>query len=103
MENCKWNNTKGIPCTTITKTTNTSKYNSQGINKKIFTKQQNNRVWGFNNYRFIKESFRVRLSPNRSERTAGRYFYERLRVRNHTLVMLNGVAINDQSATNGLT
>ena len=29
LENCKWNNTKGIPCTIITKTPNTSKYNSQ--------------------------------------------------------------------------
>ena len=35
LENCKWNNTKGIPCITITKTPNTSKYNAQGINKKI--------------------------------------------------------------------
>ena len=35
LENCKWNNTKGVPCITITKTPNSSKYNSQGINKII--------------------------------------------------------------------
>ena len=35
LEDCKWNNTKGIPCTVITKTPNTSKYNSEGINKKF--------------------------------------------------------------------
>ena len=40
LEVCEWNNTKGVPCTTITKTSNTSKYNSQGVNKKIFTKKQ---------------------------------------------------------------
>ena len=40
LENCKWNNKKGVPCTTIAKTPNTSKYNTSGINKTIFTKQQ---------------------------------------------------------------
>ena len=40
LENCKWNNQKGTPCITISKTPNTSLYNSQGINKQIFTKQQ---------------------------------------------------------------
>ena len=40
LENCKWNNIKGLPCTTISKTTNTSKYNSNGINKTIIAKQQ---------------------------------------------------------------
>ena len=38
LENCKWNNNKGIPCTTISKTPNTSAYNAQGINKKVFKK-----------------------------------------------------------------
>ena len=28
LEACKWNNKKGNPCTTVTKTTNTSSYNS---------------------------------------------------------------------------
>ena len=34
LEKCKWNNQKGVPCVTISKTSNTSLYNSQGINKK---------------------------------------------------------------------
>ena len=38
LENCNWNNQKGTPCVTITKTTNTSSYNKQGV-KKIFNKQ----------------------------------------------------------------
>ena len=40
LEKCKWNNQKGVPCVTITKTPNTSLYNSLGVNKKIFTRQQ---------------------------------------------------------------
>ena len=39
LEFCDWNNQKGIPCITISKTSNSSVYNTQGINKKIFTKQ----------------------------------------------------------------
>ena len=40
LENCKWDNQKGIPCTTITKTPNTSVYSAEGINKKVFSKKQ---------------------------------------------------------------
>ena len=40
LENCEWNNQKGIPCITISRTTNTSSFNAQGINKKVFNKQE---------------------------------------------------------------
>ena len=40
LEYCKWDNQKGTPCITISKTPNTSLYNSQGVNKQVFTKQQ---------------------------------------------------------------
>ncbi len=101
LEDCKWNNTKGIPCTVITKTPNTSKYNSEGINKKIFTKQQIlksgasttidllKRVSGLDYYQTGQKGQQAAIFMRGSES-------------NHTLVMLNGVAINDQSATNGL-
>ena len=38
LENCEWNNSKGKPCLTISKTPNSSAYNADGI-KKIFTKK----------------------------------------------------------------
>ena len=38
LENCKWDNREGNPCIVISKTPNTSSYNAQGINKKVFTK-----------------------------------------------------------------
>ena len=40
LENCKWNNNKGIPCISINKTPNTSNYNSEGVAKKVFNKKQ---------------------------------------------------------------
>ena len=39
LENCKWNNKKGVPCLTISKTPNSSIYSEIGINKQIITKQ----------------------------------------------------------------
>ena len=39
LENCKWNNKKGVPCLTVTKTPNTSLYSSKGVNKTVITKQ----------------------------------------------------------------
>ena len=101
LEVCEWNNTKGVPCTTITKTSNTSKYNSQGVNKKIFTKKQIiesgattaldllKKVSGLDYYQSGQKGQQAAIFIRGSES-------------NHTLVMLNGVAINDQSATNGM-
>ena len=101
LEDCKWNNKKGVPCTTIIKTPNSSKYNSQAINKKIFTKQQIiesgattaldllKKVSGLDYYQTGQKGQQAAIFMRGSES-------------NHTLVMLNGIAINDQSATNGL-
>lgn len=101
LEDCKWNNSKGIPCTIISKTPNTSKYNSNGVNKTIITKQQIvesgattavdilKKVSGLDYYQTGQKGQQAAIFMRGSES-------------NHTLVMLNGVAINDQSATNGL-
>ena len=101
LENCQWNNQKGIPCTTISKTPNTSSYNAQGINKKVFTKRQIiesgattaidllKKVSGLDYYQTGQKGQQAAIFMRGSES-------------NHTLVMLNGIAINDQSATNGL-
>ncbi len=101
LENCNWDNRKGIPCITISKTSNTSPYNSQGINKEIFTKQQIidsgatsaldilKKVTGVDYYQTGQKGQQAAIFMRGSES-------------NHTLVMLNGIAINDQSATNGL-
>ena len=100
MENCKWNNQKGNPCITISKTPNTSSYNSQTVNKQVFTKQQ------------IIE-FGATTTVDLLKKVSGLDFYQTgqkgqqaaifMRGSNLiTLVIRNGIAINDQSATNGL-
>ncbi len=101
LENCKWNNQKGNPCIIISKTPNTSLYNSQAVNKQVFTKQQIiksgattavdllKKVSGLDYYQTGQKGQQAAIFMRGSES-------------NHTLVMLNGIAINDQSATNGL-
>ena len=59
LENCNWNNNQGIPCTVITKTPNSSEYNTQGINKKVFTKQQINESGATSAIDLIKKVSRI--------------------------------------------
>ena len=101
LEDCKWNNTKGIPCTVITKTPNTSKYNSEGINKKIFTKQEILKSGASTTIDLLKKvsGLDYYQTGQKGQQAA---IFMRGSESNHTLVMLNGVAINDQSTTNGL-
>ena len=101
LERCEWDNRKGKPCLTISKTPNTSIYNAQGVNKKVFNKQQIlesgattalellKKVSGLDYYQTGQKGQQAAIFMRGSES-------------NHTLVMLNGIAINDQSATNGL-
>ena len=100
LENCNWNNQKGTPCVTISKTPNTSSYNKQGVKKKIFNKQNIvesgatsaldllKRVSGLDFYQSGQKGQQASIFMRGSES-------------NHTLVLLNGIPINDQSATNG--
>ena len=39
LENCNWNNSDGIPCVTINKTPNTSKFNSDRVKKFIISRK----------------------------------------------------------------
>ena len=101
IDACKWNNSRGIPCTTIAKTPNSSAYNSEGINKKIFTKKQIIESGATTSLDVLKKvSGLDYYQTGQKGQQAG--IFMRGSESNHTLVMLNGVAINDQSATNGL-
>ena len=85
----------------INKTPNTSPYNSIGVNKQVFTKRQIldagattavellKRVSGLDYYQTGQKGQQAAIFMRGSES-------------NHTLVLLNGIPINDQSATNGL-
>ena len=39
LKKCEWDNRKGLPCLTISKTPNSSAYSEKGINKITITKQ----------------------------------------------------------------
>jgi vitamin B12 transporter len=101
LENCKWNNSKGVPCTTIIKTPNTSSYNAQGVNKKVFTKQQIDESGATSALDLLKKvsGLDYYSSGQKGQQAA---IFMRGSESNHTLVLLNGIAINDQSATNGM-
>ncbi len=101
LENCDWNNKKGTPCITISKTPNTSFFNSQGINKKVFTKQQINESGATTALDILKKisGLDYYSSGQKGQQAA---IFMRGSESNHTLVLLNGIPINDQSTTNGL-
>ena len=101
LENCKWKNTNGIPCLIITKTPNSSPYTEKNINKISITKQDiiNSGATDVNDILKIINGLDVFQSGEKGQQTS---IFTRGSESNHTLVLLNGIAINDQSVTDGL-
>ena len=101
LENCKWDNRKGIPCITIKSTPNTSAYSSNTVEKQVITKQQIANSGAVNIKDVLKmiPGLNVFQSGSIGQQTS---VFTRGSESNHTLVLLNGIAINDQSATDGL-
>ena len=101
LENCKWNNKKGVPCLTISKTPNTSEFNQRSVNKIIITKQDiiNSGAVDANDVLKLIPGLDVFQSGQKGQQTS---IFTRGSESNHTLVLLNGIAINDQSVTDGL-
>lgn len=101
LENCKWDNREGVPCITVSKTNNTSKINEKSINKKTISKK----IIEDSNASDIVDVLKningldVFQSGNKGQTTS---IFSRGSESNHTLVLLNGVPINDQSTTDGL-
>ncbi len=101
LPNCKWDNRNGTPCINITKTNNTSKISETGINKKIITKQdiEKSGVTSVNDLLKTISGLDVYQSGPSGQTSS---IFTRGAESNHTLVLLNGIAINDQSTTDGL-
>ena len=101
LENCKWDNRKGVPCLTVSKTPNTSIFNEKNINKKVINKQDivdSGAIDTNDVFKFIS-GLDVFQSGQKGQQTS---IFTRGSESNHTLVLLNGIAINDQSVTDGL-
>ena len=101
LEECKWHNRDGNPCITITKTTNTSKYNSEGLIKQIFTKEDILKSGAKDTLDLLKKVIGIDYYQSGSKGQQAAIFM-RGSESNHTLILLNGIAINDQSVTNGM-
>jgi len=101
LEKCEWKNTKGLPCAIITKTPNTSSFNEKNTNKISITKQDiiNSGALDVNDVLKMVNGLDVFQSGEKGQQTS---IFTRGSESNHTLVLLNGIAINDQSVTDGL-
>ena len=101
LENCAWNNNLGTPCITVSKTPNSSDYNEIGIKKIVINKKdilESGATDTNDIFKFIS-GLDVFQSGQKGQQTS---IFTRGSESNHTLVLLNGIAINDQSTTDGL-
>ena len=101
LRNCVWSNKKDIPCVLISKTSNTSAYSELGVNKIIVNKEDivNLGAVDTNDVLKLVSGLDVFQSGPKGQSTS---IFTRGSESNHTLVMINGIAINDQSVTDGL-
>ena len=100
LPNCNWDNRNAIPCIIISKTNNTSKISEIGVNKITITKQDiiNSGAVDTNDILKTIPGLDIFQSGTKGQQTS---IFTRGSESNHTLVLLNGVAINDQSTTDG--
>ncbi len=99
---CYWDNNFDIPCIKIEKEiSNTSKFSKNGINKKIFTRKQIEEFGAVDLIDILKLIPDINLTQSGPKGQQASLFM-RGTGSNHTLVMINGVPINDQSTTQGL-
>ena len=98
---CEWENQEGVPCVTIrVPVSNTNKISEKISNKTIITKQdiENNNLVDLPSVMNHVNSIVAVQSGGTGQQTS---IFTRGTNSNHTLVLLNGIAINDQSTTNG--
>ena len=101
LKKCKFKNDEGSPCLIITKTPNSSAYSKLGVNKIIITKEDIYKSGAIDTSDVLNlvSGLDVFQSGPKGQSTS---IFTRGSESNHTLVMINGVAINDQSVTDGL-
>lgn len=101
LKKCEWDNREGTPCIIVSKTSNSSIYSEKGINKIVITKQEilDSGAVDSNDILKLISGLDVFQSGPKGQTTS---IFTRGSESNHTLVLLNGIAINDQSVTDGL-
>lgn len=100
-EECKWNTKKTNACVTIIKTPNTSEYSKNGVNKIIISKEYINNISAIDMNDVLKnvQGIDIFQSGGKGQNIS---VFTRGSESNHTLAMMNGISINDQSVTDGL-
>ena len=101
LYNCKWDNRDGIPCITISKTPNTSYLSEESVNKIVINRQEIEKSGAVDVVDILKYVDGIDLKQN-GQRGQLTSLFMRGTNSNHTLVLLNGIPINDQTTTQGL-
>lgn len=102
INQCEWDNRNYVPCLEInTSLTNSSKFSKSGVNKVVISKQQILDIGAtdlIDVFRSIPDLNITQSGPRGQQASV----FMRGTGSNHTLVMINGIPINDQSTTQGL-
>ncbi len=99
---CNWDNKNGISCLEIIgHISNYSKYSQPGINKIIINKKQIDEIGAVDLIDVLKTIPDINITQSGPKGQQASMFM-RGTGSNHALVMINGIAINDQSTTQGL-
>ena len=101
LKECEWDNRKGDPCIVISKTPNTSSFSERSVNKIIINREQIEKSGATDVVDVLNYIDGIDLKQN-GQRGQLTSLFMRGTNSNHTLVLLNGIAINDQSTTQGL-
>ena len=97
LKKCEWKNKSGKPCLTIFSAPNTSKITQATLGKTVITKQQMIQS-GYDDVRGLLEQVAgvdVYSDGPKGQKTS---VFMRGTNSNHTLVLLNGIPVNDQSS-----
>ena len=99
---CTWDNKKNSPCVEIiTNLPNTSKYTKGALNRIIINKKKIEETGAIDLVELLQTVPDINITQSGPTGQQASMFM-RGSGSNHTLVMINGVPINDQSTTQGL-
>ena len=101
LKNCEWDNREGIPCIAISKTPNTSSFSERSVSKIIIDREEIEKSGAIDVIDILSYIDGIDLKQN-GQRGQLTSLFMRGTNSNHTLVLLNGIAINDQTTTSGL-
>jgi vitamin B12 transporter len=99
---CRWDNETTLPCLKISSLiSNYSKFSKSGINKTVITKKEIESSGAIDLIDIFKSIPDINITQSGPKGQQASIFMNGTGS-NHTLVMINGVPINDQSTTQGL-